>query len=77
MKRIKLYKTNSGFPQSSLREIGILLELDHENIVKVREVVVDEKVQDVFMVMEYCNYDLQDLLHTRVTRLYLITKKTR
>lgn len=64
LKKIKLYKTQSGFPLSSLREIGILLDLDHPNIVKVREVVVSETTADVFMVMEYAHNCMQDLIKT-------------
>jgi len=62
LKKIKLYKTQSGFPLSSLREIGILLDLDHPNIVKVREVVVSETTADVFMVMEYAHNCMQNLI---------------
>jgi serine/threonine protein kinase len=48
-----------GFPSTALREINILLTLNHPNIIPVREVVVDPLSDKVFMVMEYCENDLK------------------
>lgn len=47
-----------GFPVAALREISILLSLSHPNIVTVREMVVGEKFDKVFMVMEVIIYFL-------------------
>lgn len=41
-----------GFPIAALREISVLLALSHECIVTVREMVVGEAFDKVFMVME-------------------------
>jgi len=38
-----------GFPVTSLREIQILQELNHENIVKLKEVVVGYKSDKYFL----------------------------
>jgi len=45
--------TKEGFPMAALREINVLLELSHENIVTVREMVVGDSSDQVFMVMEW------------------------
>lgn len=63
LKKIKTHKTRSGFPQSSLREINILSQLNHENIIPVREVVIDKDFVDVFMVMDYAANDIQSIMH--------------
>jgi len=63
LKKIKVHKTRSGFPQSSLREINLLSQLKHENVIRVCEVVVDADFVDVFMVMEYAANDLQSIMH--------------
>eukprot|EP01084_Bolivina_argentea_P285290 489201_1 len=63
LKKIKVHKTRSGFPQSSLREIKILSELNHVNIISVREVVIDNNFVDIFMVMDYAANDIQSIMH--------------
>ncbi len=40
LKRIKMEHETDGFPITSVREINILLNFHHENIVKVEEIVV-------------------------------------
>eukprot|EP00887_Chlorella_sp_A99_P004031 scaffold11.g4031.t1 len=59
---VKLDKEREGFPLTSVREINILLSLDHPNIVGVSEVVVGASLDSVFMVMEYADHDLRGLL---------------
>jgi serine/threonine protein kinase len=44
--------TKEGFPIAALREISVLLDLSHECIVTVREMVVGDGADKVFMVME-------------------------
>lgn len=48
-----------GFPITALREINILLSLNHPIIVKVKEMVVGSSIDKIFMVMEYCENDLK------------------
>lgn len=48
-----------GFPVTALREINVLLALSHENIVSVREMVVGGSVEQVYMVMEFFEFDLK------------------
>jgi len=51
-----------GFPIPAVREISVLLALSHECIVTVREMVVGDAFDKVFMVMEYMEMDLQRAL---------------
>jgi cell division cycle 2-like len=64
LKQIKLAEERDGFPMSSIREINILLSLRHKNVVDVSEVVVGNKLDDVFMVMEYMEHDLKALMNS-------------
>jgi cell division cycle 2-like len=48
-----------GFPVTALREINVLLALSHESIVNVKEMVVGDAMDKVFMVMEYYEFDLK------------------
>lgn len=51
-----------GFPVGGLREIQVLLASKHENIVRLKEVVVGRSLESIFLVMEYCEQDLASLL---------------
>jgi len=42
LKRIKMDQEKDGFPITALREIKILKTLDHENIVKLKNIVVSK-----------------------------------
>lgn len=61
LKQIKFGpETNKvGFPITALREINILLALQHPNIVRVKEMVVGSSIDKIYMVMEYCENDLK------------------
>jgi len=51
-----------GFPITSIREFNILLSLNHPNIVVVKRVVVGQQMDKVYMVMEYMEHELRDLI---------------
>ncbi|KAG8471231.1 hypothetical protein KFE25_009652 [Diacronema lutheri] len=59
LKQIKVLRGQEGFPITSLREINILLALDHENIINVREVVTGGGADQIFMVMDCMETDLK------------------
>ncbi|XP_015882342.3 uncharacterized protein LOC107418181 isoform X1 [Ziziphus jujuba] len=63
LKKVKMDidRDGDGFPMSSLREINILLSLNHPSIVGVKEVVMGD-LDSIFMVMEYMEYDLKGLM---------------
>lgn len=62
LKKIKIEKNLGGFPITSLREINILLNISHPNIVGMKEIVIGEKISSVYMVMEYIDHDLKELM---------------
>jgi len=68
LKKIKYWKSVSGFPLSSLREISLLMALDHPNIIKVREVVTSADRTAIYMVMDYAENDIQYLMTARKVR---------
>ena len=67
LKRVKLNKelVREGFPTSALREVSLLLQLKHENIVNVREVVMGSDLNKIFVVMDYMDHTLYDLNEQR------------
>ncbi|KAJ3691637.1 hypothetical protein LUZ61_020801 [Rhynchospora tenuis] len=64
LKKVKMEKEKEGFPMTSLREINILLSLNHPSIVDVKEVVVGSRLDSIFMVMEYMDHDLKGVMET-------------
>ncbi len=62
LKRVRMDKEKDGIPISSLREINLLINISHPNIVELKEVAVGRKMDNLFLVMEYCHQDLASLL---------------
>jgi cyclin-dependent kinase 10 len=62
MKRMRMDREREGLPISGLREINLLLNLRHPNVVLLKEVVVGKSLESIFLVMEYCEQDLASLL---------------
>uniref|UniRef100_A0A7S4LAR1 Protein kinase domain-containing protein n=1 Tax=Eutreptiella gymnastica TaxID=73025 RepID=A0A7S4LAR1_9EUGL len=68
LKEVKMEKEKEGFPMTALREIHILLTLQHLNVVNVEEVVVGAKMDSIFLVMEYLPHDLKHLMENMRAR---------
>ena len=64
LKKVKMEKERGGFPMTSLREINVLLSFHHPSIVDVKEVVVGNSLDNIFMVMEYMEHDLKGLMES-------------
>ncbi|XP_074034879.1 cyclin-dependent kinase 10 [Leptinotarsa decemlineata] len=62
LKKLRMEGEHDGIPVSSLREIQVLLNCKHENIVFLKEVVVGRSLESIFLAMEYCEQDLASLL---------------
>lgn len=64
VKKVKIHDTdiNSGFPITSIREMNILLSIKHENIIRVREVAVGNRLSNVYMIMDFEDHDLKQLM---------------
>jgi cell division cycle 2-like protein len=65
IKKIKLGKEKEGFPITSIREINILFKLNHENLIKIKEVVYGSSIENVYAVMEYMDYELKALINEK------------
>ena len=44
LKKVRLENEKEGFPITAVREIKILRQLQHPNIVNLREIVTDKRV---------------------------------
>ncbi|KAJ4346687.1 serine/threonine protein kinase, CMGC, CDC2/CDK sub [Didymosphaeria variabile] len=73
LKKIRMEGERDGFPVTAIREIKLLQSLNHDNIVKLQEVMVEKN--DCFMVFEYLSHDLTGLLNHPTFRLEHAHKK--
>lgn len=70
IKKMKVHDTQciavyrvEGFPITSLREVKVLKKLaNHPNIIALKDVVVGKAKDSVFLVFEYCQIDLVNLI---------------
>lgn len=73
MKYVRMEKETEGFPITALREIKILRELQHPNIIRMTEIVHkdDEANKEVgtYLVFEYMNHDLTGLIANEQVKL--------
>jgi len=63
LKRIRLESVDEGVPCTAIREISLLKELDHPNIVKLSDVIHTEK--KLTLVFEYLDQDLKQFMDER------------
>lgn len=61
LKKKKLRKIPSGI-KNVKREISLLKQLNHRNIIKLIDVLYNEEKQKMYMIMEFCVAELQEML---------------
>ena len=67
VKESKIRHMETGIPATSLREISILNQLKHENIVGIRELIYESKRNTnsqpvLYLIMELCDDNLQSFI---------------
>lgn len=76
LKKIRTENEKEGFPITAIREIKILSKLQHENVIKLKEIVTSQEAEEhsdelsaenskyngsVYLVLEYMDHDLTGL----------------
>mmetsp|Transcript_29711 Transcript_29711/g.41824 ORF Transcript_29711/g.41824 Transcript_29711/m.41824 type:complete len:373 (-) Transcript_29711:67-1185(-) len=62
IKKFKPTKEGEGISLTAYREIMLLRELDHDNIIKVRDIGVNPEDRSLSLVMDYAEYDLSEVI---------------
>jgi cyclin-dependent kinase 1 len=62
LKKIRLTAEEEGVPSTAIREISLLKELQHPNVVKLEDIVHQEN--KLYLVFEFLQYDLKRYLDT-------------
>jgi cyclin-dependent kinase 2 len=60
IKKVKIEHCDEGIPSTALREIALLRELDHESIVKLKEILHGDN--SLSLIFEYHNMDMKKYL---------------
>ncbi|CAD6993831.1 cyclin-dependent kinase 2 [Ceratitis capitata] len=60
LKKIRLDSETEGVPSTAIREISLLKDLTHKNIVQLFDIVVADS--SLYMVFEYLNMDMKKLM---------------
>jgi serine/threonine protein kinase len=70
MKKIRMGSEKEGVPITAIREIKLLRDMQHENVIKVKEVVSSKENSynrgkgSVYIVFEFMDHDLMGLMDT-------------
>ena len=72
MKKIKLETQSEGVPSTTIREISVLREIDHPNVVKLKDVIMCPN--KMYLVFEFLDIDLKKKLDS-LTPGNLLTPK--
>ena len=57
LKKIRLEYEDEGVPSTAIREISLLKEVQHPNVVKLKDIVHGE--EKLYLIFEYLDYDLK------------------
>ena len=60
LKKVKIEHCDEGIPSTAIREIALLRELEHENIVNLLDIVHGEN--KLYLVFEFFNVDMKKYL---------------
>jgi len=66
MKKIRLESEGEGVPHTSIREISLLKELQHPNIVGIKDVLMQEA--KLYLIFEFLTMDLKKYMATNVPK---------
>ncbi|KAK9828503.1 hypothetical protein WJX72_000424 [[Myrmecia] bisecta] len=65
LKKLRLDREDEGVPGTAIREVSLLKELQHENIVTLKDVLWDSS--RLYLIMEYMDMDLKEHMDTNAS----------
>ncbi|CAD5122471.1 DgyrCDS10894 [Dimorphilus gyrociliatus] len=57
MKKIRLENEDEGIPSTAIREISMLRELKHQNVVRLQDIILEEN--RIYLIFEFLSMDLR------------------
>jgi len=58
IKKFRSTKEGEGISLTACREIGLLRELKHDNIIRLQEICINPREKSMYLVFDYAEYDL-------------------
>ncbi|XP_049851673.1 uncharacterized protein LOC126326561 [Schistocerca gregaria] len=74
LKEVLMVQERDGLPITTAREVKLLSRIQHPNIVSLIEVAVGPRVNEVFLVLEYLDYDLAEILDSNDRHIQKFTR---
>ena len=68
LKKIKHLQDSEGFPLNTIREVDILQQLFHPNIIVLKQIITCDKENRVYLSFPYYEYDLYGLIYSPLTK---------
>lgn len=62
VKKIKIEHSDEGIPSTAIREIALLRELNHKNIVNLKEIIHGDDGKGLYLIFEFYNQDVKKYL---------------
>ena len=62
LKKIRLDSEDEGVPGTALREISLLKELNHPNVVELKDVFYQQK--KLYVAFELCDFDVKKYMRS-------------
>jgi serine/threonine protein kinase len=61
IKKVKLENEEEGIPSTTLRELSLLQDLNHPNIVELLDIICEEN--NILLVFEICKMDMKEYIY--------------
>lgn len=74
MKKIRLESEDEGVPSTAIREISMLRELRHPNIVNLEDVIMQES--RLYLIFEFLSMDLKKYMDSLKNAIDVVTMKS-
>ena len=66
IKNCKIEKDDDGIPSTTLREISILKEIKHKNIINLLDVIYKPINMELHLIFEYMDQDLRNFYRKKI-----------
>jgi len=61
IKKIRMENCDEGVPSTAIREIALIKDANHPNIVHLKEIIHNQ--DKLWLIFEYCDYDLRKYMN--------------